>query len=263
MYSGICHFVDLENSGPIFRSGTRYKSWTKQECVLESWHRFLPIPSTAETNIRFYKNVHHTYIVQPHNSNSSLEDSDEEGSSPPQQNHHRCTRTTKKRPQTTSSSARKLISAQQHHQDRQDHRAAAEAAQLTGAVDYRQRFLRSVARKPLYMNKHFASNPCELIGRIADQLVRQTMRTVEAQIELNEVDIVRSFLRSEAMAERIWCDLRWDVKWSGDLLAINMIISKFCTHLISFGVTFVQQIKSLHSKLSVQYRTISCGCNAD
>lgn len=117
--------------------------------------------SPTETNIRFCKNVHHTYIVKPQSS-SSIE---AVAVKPP--------------PSHTIG------------------RSAGEAAQLRGSADYRQRFLRSVVRKPLYLNKNFESEPWNLIGRIADETVRSAMMAVEADIDLGESGIVRSFIQGE------------------------------------------------------------------
>lgn len=71
---------------------------------------------------------------------------------------------------------------------------------MARSADYRQRFVRSVMRKPLYLNKNFDSNPWQLIGRIADDTVRGAMAAVEAEIDMGEAGLVRSFIRGETTA---------------------------------------------------------------
>lgn len=66
-----------------------------------------------------------------------------------------------------------------------ERRADREAAQLARTADYRQRFLRSVVRKPLYTNNHFDTDPWQLIGRVADETVRAAMLDTAADDALS------------------------------------------------------------------------------
>lgn len=125
--------------------------------------------ASGETNIRFSRNVHHTYIVQ---------------ATPP------ATLATLPSFKPTPESAGGADSVER--------RAGGEAAQLNAACDFRQRFLRSVVRKPLYLNRNFNSDPWRLIGRIADETVLAAVQAVQAEIgDLGEAEMVRAFIRNE------------------------------------------------------------------
>lgn len=95
------------------------------------------------TNIRFCKNVQHTYVVQTEQPSSS----EENLIVPPPS-----LVTIPDRPPSASAAVA-------------NRRRAAEEAAIAQADDYRKRFERSILRNPLYANENFRSSPWELISR--------------------------------------------------------------------------------------------------